>query len=329
MRVLVTGGAGYIGNQMVRQLVENRMDVVVADSLENGHRAAVPSSVPLLDGNIGDPLFLEQVFLHGPYDAVIHFAGYISVKESTEDPAKYFRNNVAYTNQLLETMVKYNVKAFVFSSSAAVYGNPLIVPMPEDQPLKPINAYGQSKLMVEELLPWFEQTWGLHAIGLRYFNASGATLDGQFGEDHPDEGHIIPLALRAAREGRAFQIYGDDYPTRDGTCVRDYIHVIDLCTAHLKALDALMNGHRTAAYNVGIGTGYTNREIAEAARRVTGINFEIKMSPRRPGDPAELVADSTRLRQEFGWKPQYSDLETIVGSAWAWHKTHPNGYGDR
>ncbi len=167
MRVLVTGGAGYIGSQMVRQLVENRMDVVVADSLENGHRAAVPSNVPLLDGNIGDPLFLEQVFSHGPFDAVIHFAGYISVKESTEDPAKYFRNNVAYTNQLLETMVKYNVKAFVFSSSAAVYGNPVIVPMPEDQPLKPINAYGQSKLMVEELLPWFEQTWGLHAISLR------------------------------------------------------------------------------------------------------------------------------------------------------------------
>lgn len=329
MRVLVTGGAGYIGSQMVRQLVENGIDVVVADSLENGHRSAVPASVPLLAGNTGDAEFLQQVFARGPFDAVIHFAGYISVKESTQDPAKYFRNNVAYTNQLLETMVASGVKSFVFSSSAAVYGNPTIVPMPEDQPLKPINAYGASKLMVEEILPWFEQTWGLHAISLRYFNASGATLDGQFGEDHPDEGHIIPLALRAARAGKPFQIFGDDYPTRDGTCIRDYIHVIDLCDAHLKVLDALMHGHATAAYNVGIGTGYSNREIAEIARRTTGINFETRISPRRPGDPAELVADSTRLRREFGWKPRHSDLETIVGSAWAWHKTHPNGYGDR
>jgi UDP-glucose 4-epimerase len=329
MRVLVTGGAGYIGSQMVRQLVSSGIDVVVADSLENGHRAAVPASVSLLEGNLGDAKFLQQVFARGPFDAVIHFAGYISVKESTQDPAKYFRNNVAFTNQLLETMVAFDVKSFVFSSSAAVYGNPTIVPMPEDQPLNPINAYGASKLMVEELLPWFEQTWGLHAISLRYFNASGASLDGQFGEDHPDEGHIIPLALRAARERKPFQIFGDDYATRDGTCIRDYIHIIDLCDAHLQVLDALMHGHRTAAYNVGIGTGYSNREIAEIARRTTGINFEIRISPRRPGDPAELVADSTRLRREFGWTPRHSDLETIMGSAWAWHKAHPNGYGDR
>lgn len=329
MRVLVTGGAGYIGSQMVRQLLEAKHEVVVADSLENGHRAAVPSGVPLLVGNIGHKSFLAQVFAHAAYDAVIHFAGYISVKESTEDPAKYFRNNVAFTNQLLEMMVGHGVKRFVFSSSAAVYGNPVIVPMPEDQPLKPINAYGQSKLMVEQILPWYEQSFGLTGICLRYFNASGATLDGAFGEDHPNESHIIPLALRAAATSKAFYIFGDDYPTRDGTCVRDYIHIIDLADAHLLALDALMSGHATASYNVGIGAGYTNREIADAVRRVTGIDLQVQMGPRRPGDPAELVADSSKLRREFGWKPRYPDLETIIGSAWKWHTSHPNGYGDR
>jgi UDP-glucose 4-epimerase len=183
--------------------------------------------------------------------------------------------------------------------------------------------------MVEHILPWFELTWGLSAICLRYFNASGATLDGSFGEDHPAESHIIPLALRAAATGKSFYIFGEDYPTRDGTCVRDYIHVIDLCDAHLLALDALMSGHSTASYNVGIGAGYTNREIADAVRRVTGIDLKIKTGPRRAGDPAELVADSSKLRKEFGWQPRYPDLETIIGSAWKWHMSHPNGYGDR
>ncbi|MBI4788726.1 MAG: UDP-glucose 4-epimerase GalE [Chloroflexi bacterium] len=326
MRLLVTGGAGYIGSQMVRQLVAAGHFVVVADSLENGHRAAVAPDVPLLVGNIGDREFLRQIFSRGPFDAVIHFGGYISVKESTQDPAKYFRNNIANTIQLLDAMVEHDVMRLVFSSSAAVYGNPTKVPISEDQSPAPINPYGWSKLMVEQMTTWFGQTWGLRAISLRYFNASGATLDGNFGEDHPDEGHIIPLALRAARDGEPFQLFGTDYPTRDGTCVRDYIHVVDLCDAHLLALDALMSGHPTAAYNVGIGVGYSNREIAEMVRKVTGIDFEMRISPRRPGDPAELVADSTRLRQEFGWEPRYADLEAIVGSAWAWHKTHPNGY---
>ena len=328
MKVLVTGGAGYIGSQMVRQLIEGKHDVVVADSLENGHRAAVVPNVPMLVGKLGDAEFLQQVFSRGPFDAVIHFAGYISVKESTQDPAMYFRNNIANTVQLLDAMVKHDVKRLVFSSSAAVYGNPTKVPISENQSLQPINPYGWSKLMVEQMAPWFDQTWGLRAISLRYFNASGATLDGRFGEDHPNESHIIPLALRAALAGKPFQLFGTDYPTRDGSCIRDYIHVIDLCDAHVLALDALMNGHATAAYNVGIGAGYSNREIADVARKVTGIDFQVQVSPRRPGDPAELVADSTRLRQEFGWQPRYPDLETIIGSAWAWHKSHPNGYGD-
>lgn len=327
MKILVTGGAGYIGSQMVRQLIENKIDVVVADSLENGHRAAVPSDVPLLVGNLGEWVFLRELMARGPFDAVIHFGGYISVKESVQDPARYFRNNVAYTNQLLEAMVEADVKQLVFSSSAAVYGNPITVPIAEDQPHKPINPYGESKLMVEHMLPWFESRFGLRAISLRYFNAAGATLDGQYGEDHPDESHIIPLALRAALARQPFQIFGDDYPTRDGTCVRDYIHVVDLCDAHLRALEALQRGHRTDAYNVGIGAGYTNLEIAQTVRRVSGIEFENKMAPRRPGDPAELVADSTRLRQELGWQPRHSDLDTIVGSAWKWHQSHPRGYG--
>ncbi len=329
MMILVTGGAGYIGSQMVRQLLENKIDVVVADSLENGHRAAIPAGVPLMVGNLGELVFLREVFARGPFDAVIHFAGFISVSESVQQPARYFSNNAAFTNQLLGVTAEHGVKHFVFSSSAAVYGNPVRVPITEDQPLKPINPYGESKLMVEQMLPWFESRYGLRAISLRYFNAAGATLDGLFGEDHPNESHIVPLALRAAMAGKPFQIFGDDYPTRDGTCIRDYIHVIDLCGAHLRALEALQRGHATDAFNVGIGQGYSNLEIAQMARRVSGIDFEIKMGPRRPGDPAELVADSTRLRKEFGWQPRVSDLETVIGSAWKWHQTHPKGYDDR
>ncbi len=329
MRVLVTGGAGYIGSQMVRQLVEQRIDVVVADSLEHGHRAAVAANVPLLVGNIGDEEFLHNLFSRYTFDAVMHFAGYIEMKESMEDPAKYFRNNVAYTNLLLDAMIKANVKRFVFSSSAGVYGNPTQIPIPESHATSPTNPYGESKLMVEKMLAWFDTAFGLRSISLRYFNASGATRDGLFGENHPSESHIIPLAFRAAQKNQAFKLFGDDYKTRDGTCVRDYVHIIDLCDAHLLALDALMNGHATTAYNVGIGRGYSNKEIVDAVRRISGIDFPVVIEPRRPGDADESVADTSRLRNEFGWKPQHSDLETIVGTAWQWHRTHPNGYDDK
>jgi UDP-glucose 4-epimerase len=329
MRVLVTGGAGYIGSQMVRQLIENQMDVVVADSLENGHRAAVPANVPLRVGDLGDEKFLNDIFTRDKFDAVIHFAGYIAVGESVANPIKYFCNNIEKTIRLLDAMLKANVTRLVFSSSAAVYGNPTQVPIPDDHPKQPINPYGESKYLVEKMLQWLGAATPLRAISLRYFNACGATLDGNFGEDHPDEGHIIPLALRAAQNGKPFLLFGDDYRTRDGTCVRDYIHVIDLCDAHLRALDALTRGHATDAYNVGTGRGFSNREIAETIRRVTGIDFEIRIAPRRPGDPDELVADSSRLQKEFGWQPRHSDLETIIGSAWRWHKTHPNGYEDK
>ncbi len=329
MRVLVTGGAGYIGSQMVRQLVDKKIQVVVADSLENGHRAAVAPNVPLRAGNIGDAKFLQDIFSRDTFDAVMHFAGYIEMKESVDNPGKYFRNNASYTTLLLDAMVKANVKRFVFSSSAGVYGDPIQIPIPEDHPTRPTNPYGESKLMVEKILGWFDASLGIRSISLRYFNAAGATLDGTFGEDHPTESHITPLALRAAFSNQPFQIFGDDYPTRDGTGIRDYIHVIDLCDAHLLALDALMNGHATSSYNVGIGRGYSVREIVDAAHKISGVDFPVTVGPRRPGDASESVADSSRLRREFGWTPRYSDLETIVGTAWKWHQTHPQGYADK
>ncbi len=329
MRVLVTGGAGYIGSQMVRQLVEKKIEIVVADSLENGHRAALAPNTPLMVGSIGDENFLRDLFSRYSFDAVMHFAGYIEMKESVENPGKYFRNNSSYTNLLLDAMVRANVKRLVFSSSAGVYGNPERVPIPENHPTIPTNPYGESKLMVERILCWFDSTYGVRSQSLRYFNASGATLDGQFGEDHPTESHIIPLAFKAAMADRPFELFGNDYPTRDGTCIRDYIHVIDLCDAHLLALDALMNGHATSAYNIGIGRGYTNKEVVDAVSQASGIEVQVHIGPRRPGDASESVADSSRLRKEFGWAPRHSDLPTIVGSAWKWHQSHPKGYGDK
>lgn len=329
MRVLVTGGAGYIGSQMVRQLMDKKIDVVVADTLENGHRAALTPNVPLEIGNIGDEKFSRDLFARHKFDAVMHFAGYIEMKESVENPAKYFRNNVAFTNTLLEVMVQSNIKRFVFSSSAGVYGDPIQVPIPESHPTVPTNPYGESKLMVEKMLHWYDASHGLRSIALRYFNAAGATLDGKFGEAHPTESHIIPLAFRAAQQKKPFTLFGGDYPTRDGSCVRDYVHVIDLCDAHLLALDALMNGHATTAYNVGIGQGYSNKEIVAAVKKALGIEFEVRIGPRRPGDASESVADTARLRKDFGWSPLVSDLETIVGSAHKWHASHPNGYGDK
>jgi UDP-glucose 4-epimerase len=314
---------------MVRQLIEKKIEVVVADSLENGHRAALAANVPLFVGNIGDAAFLHLLFSQFKFDAVMHFAGYIAMGESMTNPGKYFHNNVARTIHLLNAIIAAGVTRLVFSSSAGVYGDPVQVPIPEAHPLAPTNPYGESKLIVERLLHWYASQHGLRSISLRYFNASGATLDGAFGEDHPDETHIIPLAIRAGQQGKPFPLFGDDYPTRDGTCIRDYIHVIDLCDAHLRALDALMNGHATTAYNVGIGRGYSNREILDAVRRVSGLDIGVQVAPRRAGDASETVADSARLRSEFGWSPRYSDLETIVGSAWQWHRAHPRGYDDR
>ncbi len=329
MKVLVTGGAGYIGSQMVRQLIENKISVVVVDSLERGHRAAVPPSATLYIGDIGNEKFLREIFSAQKFDAVMHFAGYISMGESVAYPGKYFRNNTTHTLTLLDAMRAAGVARFVFSSSAGVYGPPTQIPISENHPRAPANPYGESKWMVEQMLARYDAAHQMRSISLRYFNAAGATLDGAFGEDHPDETHIIPLALRAGQEGKPFQLFGADYPTRDGACVRDYIHVIDLCAAHLLALDALMHGHATAAYNVGSGRGYSNREVVAAVQKISGLKIETHILPRRPGDVSELVADSSRVRAEFGWTPRVSDLETIVQSAYQWHHAHPRGYADK
>ncbi|MFZ5845281.1 MAG: UDP-glucose 4-epimerase GalE, partial [Patescibacteria group bacterium] len=295
-----------------------------------GHRAAVPATATLIVGDIGDPKIINQALEKKKIEAVIHFAGYISVEESVREPHKYFRNNVLSPIRLLEAMGKHGVSRIIFSSTAAVYGNPQKVPIPEDHPQEPLNPYGLSKWCFENLLKVYDCQKGLKSISLRYFNAAGASLDGSHGEDHQPETHIIPLALKTALgEQREFSLFGTDYPTRDGSCIRDYIHVEDLCRAHLAALDALMNGHPSSVYNVGTGSGVTNKEVLAQVKKETGVDFPVKVKPRRPGDAAELVADPTKLSQEFGWRPEHSDIATIIQTAWNWYKNHPQGYADR
>ncbi|MFH0863610.1 MAG: UDP-glucose 4-epimerase GalE [Candidatus Gottesmanbacteria bacterium] len=326
MKLLITGGAGYIGSQMVRQLLDTNYDIVVFDSLDTGYNQALSTKIPLIKGNINNEQDLDSLFLKNKFDAVMHFAGVISMKESTENPYKYFCTNSFGALKLFETMAKYGIKKLIFSSSAGVYGNPTRIPIHEEDPKNPTNPYGESKLMVEKILRWFREAYGLRSISLRYFNAAGATLDGQFGEDHKQETHIIPLACQAALANKEFTIYGKDYQTKDGTCIRDYVHIIDLCQAHLLTLNALVNGHDTDVYNIGPGIGYSNIEVVEMVKKVSGVNFPVKYGLRRPGDADQLIADSSKIQKEFGWQSKYSDLKTIVKSAWLWHKSHPNGY---
>lgn len=326
MKILVTGGAGYIGSQMLRQLLEKNYETVVLDNLEGGHKEALPKGTILVVGDIHDQKVLSSLFSQHKFEAVMHFAGVISMKESTENPYKYFYTNTFGALNLLEIMVKAKVKRLIFSSSAGIYGNPVHLPIKEDDPKAPTNPYGESKLMVEKILSWYDKIYNLRSISLRYFNAAGASLDGQFGEAHKDETHIIPLAAAAALSKSEFTIFGQDYQTKDGTCIRDYVHVIDLCDAHLLALNALMNNHPTASFNVGPGIGFSNIEVVEMLKKVSGINFAVKFGLRRPGDANELVADATKIKNELGWKPKFSDLQTIVETAWKWHQSHPKGY---
>ncbi len=327
MNVLITGGAGYIGSHMARMLVSRGITVTVLDSMEYGHKEAVPSGANLVVGSIGDRAVLDKCFTE-PIDAVIHFAGYLLVEESVRMPVKYFRNNVIAPITLLEAMAKANVKKIIFSSSAAVYGNPTQVPIPEDHPKNPESPYGLSKWCFEELLHVFDKSENIRSISLRYFNASGASLDGKHGEAHLVETHIIPLAIRTAMgKQKVFSLFGTDYPTRDGSCERDFIHIEDLCEAHVLALDALMSGHKTDAYNVATGNGSTNKELVAQVKMTSGVDFPVRELGRRAGDPGILVADPTKIKKEFGWEPKHSDLATIVKSAWEWHKTHPDGYG--
>jgi UDP-glucose 4-epimerase len=313
--ILVTGGAGYIGSHTVKLLVAKGYDVTVVDNLSRGYRRNVdPERLRTVD--VADTEGLCHVFTQRRFDAVIHFAASIAVGESMRVPELYFQNNVGGSLSLLTAMLRSGVRRVVFSSTAAVYGMPPTIPIKEDSPYAPVNPYGESKVMVETLLHWFDQIHGLRCIILRYFNASGADPDGQLGEEHDPETHLIPLLFRAIATGEPITIFGDDYPTADGTCIRDYIHVNDLAQAHIQALESLLAGGHSDVFNVGTGSGYSVREVMQAVEAVTGKKVPCAIGPRREGDPPELVADSTKLRRTLNWTPRYSELRNIVATAW-------------
>jgi UDP-glucose 4-epimerase len=323
MHILVTGGAGYIGSIVVEELIKAGDSVVVLDNLYQGHRQAVHAQAEFVQADLADVEALERLFTAYSFDGVMHFAAYTLVEESIEKPFRYLGDNITNGLNLLRQVVAHNVPRFIFSSSANLFGDPEWVPIDEDQRIAPGSPYGESKFIMERLLYWLDRLKGLRFAALRYFNACGATAE--LGEDHSPETHLIPIVLQVAlgQRERAV-IFGDDYPTRDGTCVRDYIHVVDLAQAHILALRGLDVGSRF--YNLGDGRGFTVREVIEAARQVTGRPIPAEVGARRPGDPAVLVASSERIRRELGWKPRYTDLSEIIQTAWDWHRAHPNGY---
>ena len=323
--VLVTGGAGYIGSHAAKALTAAGRRVVIYDNLSDGHRRATRGA-DLVIGDTREVDRLRTVMADRGVTAVMHFAAWASVGESVRDPAAYYRNNVEGSLSVLEAMARVGVTRFIFSSTAAVFGEPEEVPITESHPTRPINPYGETKLAVERALPHFERAHGIHSVCLRYFNAAGADPEGELGEDHRPERHLIPLALDAAAGGAPLQVFGGDYPTPDGTCLRDYIHVSDLADAHLRALDALERAPRTTVYNLGNGRPYSVAEVVAAAERVTGRRVPRIMGPRRPGDPAVLYASSARIRAELGWTPAFEALETIMETAWKWRHLHPRGY---
>jgi len=320
MKILVTGGAGYIGSFMTKKLLERGDEVIVVDSLERGYKSAVDQRAKLYVGNLLSREFVAKVFSENKFDGVINFAGFISMGESMENPYVYFQNNVFASLNVMEEMVRTGTNNFIFSSTAGVYGNPVKLPIPEDHPKKPENPYGESKLMVEKIMLWYYRTHGLNCVALRYFNASGASLDGMLGENHRPESHIIPNIIKAILQGESFKLFGTDYKTKDGTCVRDYIHVLDLVEAHVLAIGKLMKDKGMFTYNVGTGNGYSNKEVIEMVRKISGKEITVEKIARRPGDADSLIADPTKIRTELGFNPKYSDLETIVKTAWEWHK---------
>ena len=332
MAILVLGGAGYIGSHMVDRLVETGQEkVVVVDNLVTGHRAAVHPDAVFYEGDLADQDFMRKVFKENPdVDAVIHFAAYSLVAESMEKPLKYFDNNTSGMVKLLEVMNECGVKYIVFSSTAATYGIPEEIPILETTPQNPINPYGESKLMMETIMKWSDQAYGIKYVPLRYFNVAGAKPDGSIGEDHGPETHLLPIILQVAQGVREkIMIFGDDYNTPDGTNVRDYVHPFDLADAHLLAVEYLRKGNESTAFNLGSSTGFSNLQILEAARKVTGKEIPAEKAGRRPGDPDTLIASSEKARTVLGWKPQFDNIEKIIASAWAWHSSHPKGYDDR
>lgn len=326
MKVLVTGGAGYIGSHTVQELMKSA-SVVVYDNLSKGHRESVPEGVAFVQGDIRDKELLAGVFRQYGIEAVVHFAADSLVGESMQQPSKYYHNNVAATLELLDTMTECGVKKIVFSSTAAVYGEPDTWPITEDMATAPTNVYGRTKLVIEGMLADFAMAYGLRYVSLRYFNAAGALVGGVIGEDHAPETHLIPLILQTALGKRdTISVFGTDYETADGTCVRDYIHVTDLAAAHVLALKHLAAGGDCRVYNLGSETGFSVRQVIDRAKAVTGIEFPVREAARRAGDPAVLVASAAKIRRELGWKPLHSDLSSILRSAWLWHQGHPAGY---
>ncbi len=320
MHILVTGGAGYIGSFMTKRLLDDGHTVVVADNLSRGHKDYIDPRAEFVQGDLLDKEYVSSLFTQKAYDGVIHFAGYISVGESMLTPSIYFQNNVDSVINLIDAMKVTNNNNFIFSSTAGVYGNPKTIPIPENHEKNPESPYGESKLMAERLLSWYHKTLDMNVVCLRYFNACGAALDGSHGENHDPETHIIPNAMKAVLEKKPFILFGDDYVTEDGTCVRDYIHVLDLVEAHMLALKKLQDEGGMHIYNVGTGKGYSNKQILETIRKVTGNNIETTVEKRRQGDAGTLVADAAKIQDELGFSPTHSDLETIISSAWKWHQ---------
>lgn len=327
MRIFVTGGAGYVGSHCVRRLVAAGHEVTVLDNLSQGHRAAVDPKAAFVQGDLGDTALLESIFGAVRFDAVMHFAALLNVGESVHKPLEYYRGNVANTVILLQAMRTAEIRRIVFSSTCAIYGEPATLPIDESLPTRPINPYGRTKLAIEWMLQDSAPAWGLGSVSLRYFNASGASADGTIGEDHRPELHLIPIILEVALGKRpVIKVYGTDYPTPDGSCVRDYIHVEDLAEAHLKAVESCEPG-RADAYNLGSGSAYSVLEVIEAARSVTGHEIPAEIAPRRPGDPPVLCANPQKLMQTLGWRPAYTEIRPIIETAWRWHRSHPDGFG--
>ena len=324
--MLVTGGAGYIGSHAAKALCRAGYRVVVYDNPIAGHRDAVRYG-PFVAGDVTDMTAVRDALRRYAVFAVMHFAAFLDVGESVREPGRYYRNNVVGALSVLEAMVAESVGSFVFSSTCATYGEPVVTPIAETHPQRPINSYGETKLAVERALPHFERAHGLHSVALRYFNAAGADPDAEIGEDHAPEIHLIPRAIEAATGGRRLQLFGDDYATPDGTCLRDYIHVSDLADAHVKALEAIVETGRSSAYNLGTGRPHSVREVIDTVERVTGRPVPWTLAPRRPGDPAVLFAAPQKAERELHWTPRFADLEAIVGTAWTWHQSHPAGYG--